>query len=72
MDNGVSVERVQGQIYRIRGQQVMLDTDLADLYGVQTKRLNQAVKRNQDRFPEDFMFQLSRGEILRMSQFGVG
>lgn len=47
----------------------MLDRDLAELYGIKTKALNQAVKRNPGRFPEDFMFLLSREEILRMSQF---
>ena len=49
---------IQSKIYEIRGQKVMLDRDLAEMYGVQTKALNQAVKRNIDRFPEDFMFQL--------------
>jgi hypothetical protein len=46
----------------------MIDRDLAELYGVETKKLNQAVKRNKKRFPEDFMFSLTRQEILRMSQ----
>ena len=50
---------IQSKIYEIRGQKVMLDRDLAEMYGVQTKVLNQAVKRNIDRFPEDFMFQLT-------------
>ena len=49
----------------IRGQQVMLDRDLATLYGVETKRLNEQVKRNIKRFPEDFMFQLTKDECLR-------
>ncbi len=63
-------ERVERRILLIRGQKVMLDADLAELYGVPTKVLNQAVKRNADRFPADFMFQLTRSEseILR-SQF---
>ena len=52
-------------IYEIRGRQVMLDRDLAALYGVLTKNLNKAVKRNAERFPEDFMFQLSREECIR-------
>ena len=52
-------------IYEIRGRQVMLDRDLAALYGVLTKNLNKAVKRNVERFPEDFMFQLSKDESLR-------
>jgi hypothetical protein len=50
---------IEKRIYTIRGQQVMLDSDLAMLYGVETRVLNQAVKRNRDRFPEFFCFQLS-------------
>lgn len=53
---------VQEQIYRIRGHNVMLDSDLASLYDVETKVLNQSIKRNIDRFPEDFMFQLTNDE----------
>ena len=53
---------IQSKIYEIRGQKVMLDRDLAEMYGVQTKALNQAVKRNIERFPEDFMFQLTTEE----------
>ena len=53
---------IQNKIYGIRGYKVMLDRDLAEMYGVQTKVLNQAVKRNPDRFPEDFMFQLTDNE----------
>ena len=53
---------IQSKIYEIRGQKVMLDKDLAEMYGVQTKVLNQAVKRNIERFPEDFMFQLTNEE----------
>jgi hypothetical protein len=49
-------------IYEIRGERVMLDSDLASIYGVETKALNRAVKRNRDRFPKDFMFQLSEDE----------
>lgn len=58
---------IQNKIYEIRGQRVMLDFDLAQMYGVETKRLNEQVKRNIERFPEDFMFQLTKGEfeILR-------
>lgn len=58
----VPVEVVKGKIYLIRGQKVLLDSDLAELYGVETKVLNQAVKRNISRFPQDFMFQLSEEE----------
>ena len=53
---------IQSKIYEIRGQKVMLDRELAEMYGVLTKVLNQAVKRNPDRFPEDFMFQLTNEE----------
>lgn len=53
---------IQSKIYEIRGQKVMLDRDLAEMYGVLTKVLNQAVKRNPGRFPEDFMFQLTNEE----------
>jgi hypothetical protein len=54
--------QVERRIYLIRGEKVMLDADLASLYGVETKVLNRAVKRNKDRFPTDFMFQLTRDE----------
>ena len=55
----VAVERIARAIHRLRGHNVMLDSDLADLYDVQVKVLNQAVKRNRDRFPPDFMFRLT-------------
>lgn len=58
---GVS-EHLEDRIYIIRGQKVMLDADLANLYGVLTKNLNKAVQRNRDRFPEDFMFRLTANE----------
>ena len=54
---------IQSKIYEIRGQKVMLDRDLAAMYGVETRRLNEQVKRNIERFPEDFMFQLTKGEL---------
>jgi hypothetical protein len=57
------MERVQQRIHEIRGQRVLLDQDLAQLYGVSTGRLNEAVRRNLDRFPEDFRFQLTRDEL---------
>ena len=57
------IEYIQNKIYVMRNQRVMLDFDLASMYGVQTKVLNQAVKRNIERFPEDFMFQLTKGEL---------
>ena len=56
------LEVIQSKIYDIRGQKVMIDRDLAEMYGVETRTLNQAVKRNVDRFPEDFMFQLTDEE----------
>ena len=56
------LQNIQSKIYVIRGQRVMLDRDLASMYGVETKVLNQSVKRNIERFPEDFMFQLTEGE----------
>ncbi len=70
--SSVPVEIIQSKIYLIRGQKVMFDKDLAELYGVETGHLNRAVKRNADHFPEDFMFQLSKEEedSLRC-QFGI-
>jgi len=62
MSNIVPVERIERTILLIRGQKVMLDVDLAYLYGVPTKVFNQAVKRNKKRFPENFMFQLTKEE----------
>ncbi len=56
------IQLIQSKIYEIRGQKVMLDRDLAEMYGVETRTLNQAVKRNIERFPEDFMFQLTDEE----------
>ena len=56
---------VESLIRVIRGQQVMLDRDLAELYGVETRRLNEQVKRNIERFPEDFMFQLTKEECSK-------
>ena len=57
---------IESKIYEIRGQRVMLDKDLADLYAVETKNLNKAVKRNPDRFPPDFMFQLTEEEFKHL------
>lgn len=65
-------EVIQSKILFFRGTKVMLDSDLALLYGVQTFRLNEAVKRNRKRFPEDFMFQLTRKEHQNLiSQFAI-
>ena len=59
----VTIERIASKIYLIRGMKVMLDRDLAELYEVETRVLNQAVKRNIKRFPKDFMFQLTKDEF---------
>lgn len=65
-----ALDNIQGKIYSIRGVQVILDSDLAELYGVKTKVLNQAVKRNIKRFPAEFMFKISREELRNLkSQF---
>lgn len=61
--NLVPAEFVERRILSIRGQKVIIDSDLAELYGVETKRLNEQVKRNRSRFPEDFVFQLTREEF---------
>lgn len=58
----VPIEKIEKKIFLIRGKSVMLDSDLAILYGVSTKRLNEQVKRNKKRFPEDFMFRLTEKE----------
>ena len=63
MEATVPTERITTMIYLIRDQKVMLDRDLANLYGVQTKVLKQAVRRNINRFPDDFMFELTDGEF---------
>ena len=67
-----SVAQIESQILLIRGQKVMLDEDLAALYEVETKELNRAVKRNIERFPDDFMFQLTADEFADLRfQFGT-
>jgi hypothetical protein len=58
----ISSDGIQSRIYTIRGLQVMIDNDLADIYGVEVKRLNEQVKRNTERFPTEFCFQLSEEE----------
>jgi hypothetical protein len=70
----VPIENIAGIILLLRGQRVLLDSALAELYGVTTKRLNEQVKRNAARFPADFMFRLSRTETeaLNRSQFATG
>jgi len=70
----ISIEKIEKAIYFIRGEKVMLDRDLASLYDVSTGALNQAVRRNRDRFPVDFMFQLTSAEVaeLNLSQIVIG
>jgi hypothetical protein len=67
----IPVERIENAILLIRGQKVLLDRDLAALYGVETKNLNKAVRRNLDRFPTDFMFQLTKEEAEGL-RFQIG
>ena len=67
----IPAERIESRIFLIRGQKVLLDRDLADLYQVETRILNRAVRRNIERFPGDFMFALTRQEIGRISQIGT-
>jgi phage regulator Rha-like protein len=65
-------ERIENKIFFIRGRKVMLDRDLAEMYGVETKKLNRAVKRNLGRFPTDFMFQLTKQESVLFSRYQIG
>ena len=62
----IPMERVENRILTIRGHRVMVDSDLAEIYGVPTKRLNEQVKRNAERFPEDFAFRLTTGEKMEL------
>ncbi len=73
MDNGISAEVIATRIFEIRSKKVMLDSDLAELYGVQTKHLTRQVRRNIKRFPLDFMLQLTRKEYQEFlrCQFGA-
>lgn len=59
----IQLDQIQNKIYVIRGVQVMVDSDLAELYGVETRALNQSVRRNLKRFPDDFMFKLTKEEV---------
>ena len=68
----IQLDQIQNMIFVIRGQKVMLDSDLAKLYGVETRRLNEQVRRNIDRFPSDFMFKLTKTEFeILKSQFAT-
>ncbi len=71
MDVTLPIEVIRGKIFLIRGQKVLLDRDLAEMYGVETRSLNQAVRRNINRFPEDFMLTLTRDEIRNLSQIVI-
>ncbi len=72
MKNIIPDEIIERKIYLIRGEKVMLDSDLAELFGVETKNLNKAVKRNMERFPSEFMFQLNHQELTALKfQFGT-
>ena len=67
-----SLDAVIGRIHLVRGMRVILDSDLAKLYGVETRRLNEQVRRNRGRFPPEFVFQLTNQELMRlMSQFAT-
>jgi hypothetical protein len=66
MTDLISVESITNRIYFIRGMKVMIDRDLADLYGVETKQLKRAVRRNNERFPDDFMFILTNQEVRNL------
>lgn len=71
MQELIPIDRIESKIFIIRDQKVMLDRDLAELYEVETRALNQAVNRNIARFPDDFMFALTRKEIMRISQIVI-
>ena len=72
MSELISIDAIASKIYLIRGTKVMLDRDLAALYGVETKRLKEQVRRNIERFPEDFMFELTKEELKNWrSQFAT-
>ena len=72
MGTGINTERLEPLIFRIRRHRVVGDADLARLYGIDTKRFNQAFKRNHHRFPEDFAFRLTAEEVERLrSQFAI-
>ena len=68
MENEISTLQLEKKIFVIRGVQVMIDRDIAELYGVETRRLNEQVKRNIERFPEEFMFQLNEDDIHELEQ----
>ncbi|OGW93436.1 MAG: hypothetical protein A3G36_03980 [Omnitrophica bacterium RIFCSPLOWO2_12_FULL_45_13] len=65
MNKLISIGRIESKIFHVRGKKVMLDKDLAELYDVPTKQLTRQVRRNSERFPDDFMFKLTKDDILR-------
>lgn len=67
----MELQLIQNKIYKIRGQQVMLDRDLATIYGIETRTLKQAVRRNRERFPADFMFELTQNEANALINIGI-
>ncbi len=69
ISEAIPIERIDSRIFLVRGQKVLLDRHLAELYGTTTRLVNQAVRRNLERFPDDFMFVLTREEVARISQF---
>jgi hypothetical protein len=70
--NVIPVDHIEDRIFIIRGKRVLIDSDLADLYGVTTKRLNEQVKRNRERFPDDFSFRLRNQEVINLrSQYAT-
>ncbi len=71
MEIALPVEIIKGKIYLLRGHKVLLDRDLAEMYGVETRVLNQAVRRNISRFPEDFLIALTRDEITNLSRIVI-
>ena len=72
MNDVVPIKNLINKIIFLRGQKVMLDSDLAELYGVETRRLTEQVKRNSERFPKDFMYQLTNKEVTVLkSQFAT-
>ena len=72
MKKSLSLIEIESTIHTLRGHRVMLDSDLAAIYGVSVKRLNEQVKRNKDRFPQDFMFRLTNQELINLkSQFAT-
>lgn len=71
-DENKNIIPIEGRIFEVRGKQVMLDADLAELYGIETRRLKEQVRRNMERFPEDFMFELTKSQYDTLrSQFAT-